>query len=282
MTLVATPIGNLGDLSPRAQTTLAGVDLVLCEDTRVTGPLLRHAGVATPMLAYHEHNAARLRPQILARLAKGERMALVSDAGMPLISDPGFKLVRACLDADVSVSAVPGANAALMALALSGLPTDRFFFAGFLPPRSAARRQTLESWRDLRASLIFYESPHRLVDFLEDAMAVLGDRPAAVARELTKKFEEVRRGSFSALIAHYTTSGAPKGEISLVIGPPPDDSQAQTQRDAQVQEDMEAFLRAHLATGTVKEAVAAATQAFKRPRKEVYALALKLTGEGKE
>ncbi len=217
--LVATPIGNLGDITLRALWVLRGVDRILCEDTRVTGRLLARFGITTPLDAYHDHNADRVRPLALAALRRGERLALVSDAGTPLISDPGFKLVRAALDEGLPVTAAPGPSAAIDALILSGLPPDTFLFAGFLPPRAAARRKALAAWRDLQATLIFYEGPSRLAAALVDLREILGDRPAAVARELTKRHEEVRRGSLSALAAHYRDN-PPRGEVVIVVGLP--------------------------------------------------------------
>jgi 16S rRNA (cytidine1402-2'-O)-methyltransferase len=217
--LVATPIGNLGDITLRALWVLRSVDRILCEDTRVTGRLLAHFGIRTPLDAYHDHNADRMRPLALAALHRGERLALVSDAGTPLVSDPGFKLVRAALDEGLPVTAAPGPSAAIEALILSGLPPDNFFFGGFLPPRSAARRKALAAWQALSATLIFYEGPSRLAATLEDMAEVLGDRSAAIGRELTKHHEEVRRGSLTALAAHYRSEPA-RGEVVVVIGPP--------------------------------------------------------------
>ena len=216
--LVATPIGNLGDITLRALWVLRGVERILCEDTRVTGRLLARFAITTPLDAYHDHNADRVRPLALAALRRGERLALVSDAGTPLVSDPGFKLVRAALDEGLPVTAAPGPSAAIDALILSGLPPDAFLFAGFLPSRTAARRKALAAWRDLPASLIFYEGPSRLAGSLADMCDVLGDRSAAVARELTKRHEEVRRGSLTGLAAHYRNH-PPRGEVVIVVGP---------------------------------------------------------------
>jgi 16S rRNA (cytidine1402-2'-O)-methyltransferase len=217
--LVATPIGNLGDITLRALWVLRCVDRILCEDTRVTGRLLARFGITTPLDAYHDHNAERVRPLALVALRRGERLALVSDAGTPLVSDPGFKLVRAVLDEGLPVTASPGPSAAIDALILSGLPPDVFLFVGFLPPRTTARRKALGAWRDLPATLIFYEGPSRVGTALADMRDVLGDRPAAVGRELTKRHEEVRRGSLDELAAHYRY-GPPRGEVVIVVGPP--------------------------------------------------------------
>src|SRR5690348_16471220 len=193
--LVATPIGNLGDLSARAVSVLKGADVIACEDTRVTGKLTRAFGITTPLVSYHEHNAEQMRPRLLARLQKGERVALVSYAGTPLVSDPGYKLVRDAAALGVAVTPIPGASAALAALIASGLPTDRFFFQGFLPAKSGARKETLAEISAIPATLIFYEAARRLGDTLAEIAAVLGERPAAVGRELTKLHEEVRRGT---------------------------------------------------------------------------------------
>jgi 16S rRNA (cytidine1402-2'-O)-methyltransferase len=217
--LVATPIGNLGDITLRALWVLRGVDRILCEDTRVTGRLLARFGIATPLDPYHDHNADRARPLALAALRRGERLALVSDAGTPLVSDPGFKLVRAALDEGLPVTAAPGPSAAIDALILSGLPPDVFLFGGFLPPRATARRKALAAWRDLPATLIFYEGPSRVAAALADMRDALGDRPAAIGRELTKRHEEMKRGSLSGLAEHYRIV-PPRGEVVIVVGAP--------------------------------------------------------------
>ena len=217
--LVATPIGSLGDITLRALWVLRSVDRVLCEDTRVTARLLAHYGIVKPLDPYHDYNADRVRPAVLAALRRGETLALVSDAGTPLVSDPGYKLVREALAEGLPVTASPGASAALTGLILSGLPPDKFLFAGFLPPRSAARRKALAAWTELEATLVLYEGPSRLAASLADMAAVLGDRDAAIARELTKRHEEVRRGRLSALAAHYHET-APRGEVVVIVGPP--------------------------------------------------------------
>ena len=192
--IVATPIGNLGDITLRALEALKSVDLIACEDTRQTVKLLNHYGIKKTLLSLHEHNEAKRASELVPRLQAGAAVALVSDAGTPLISDPGFRLLRAALEAGVSVEALPGPCAATNALALSGLPTERFYFVGFLPPKSAARRREFEALRDFPDTLVFYESTHRIHKFLAEAFAVFGDRPIAVAREMTKKFEEIYRG----------------------------------------------------------------------------------------
>jgi 16S rRNA (cytidine1402-2'-O)-methyltransferase len=272
--LVSTPIGNAGDVSARARDVLARADLIACEDTRVTGKLLmilgiRRGGDGGRLLAYHDHNAAHRRPQIMERIKNGGSVALVSDAGTPLVSDPGYKLVAACIEDGVSVTAVPGPSAPLMALTLSGLPTDRFFFQGFLPAKGAARRTALAEISTVPATLIFMESGPRLAASLADMAQVLGPRPAAVARELTKKFEEVRRGTLDELAAHYAEAGPPRGEICVVAGPPGGEAQA---TDA----DIDALLTEALAKGSVKDAAAEVAARTGQPRKTLYARALEL------
>jgi 16S rRNA (cytidine1402-2'-O)-methyltransferase len=217
--LVATPIGNLGDITLRALWVLRSVDRILCEDTRVTGRLLAHYGIDKPLDPYHDHNAERVRPSVLAALRRGETLALVSDAGTPLVSDPGYKLVREAIAEGLPVTTAPGPSAALAALILSGQPPDAFLFAGFLPPRSAARRKALEAWRGLTVTLVFYEGPSRLATCLTDMAAVLGDRPAAIGRELTKRHEQIRRGGLVQLAEQYRSEPAPRGEIVIVVGP---------------------------------------------------------------
>ncbi|HML11051.1 MAG TPA: 16S rRNA (cytidine(1402)-2'-O)-methyltransferase [Stellaceae bacterium] len=217
---MATPIGNLGDISLRALWVLNSVDRILCEDTRVTAQLLAQFGIAKPLDPYHDHNADRVRPAVLAALRRGETLALVSDAGTPLVSDPGFGLVREALAEGLKVTAAPGPSAALTALILSGLPPDTFLFAGFLPPRATARRSKLAQWTDLAATLVFFEGPSRLAASLADMASVLGDRPAAIARELTKRHQEVRRGTLATLAAQYRAEPTPRGEIVIVVGPP--------------------------------------------------------------
>lgn len=252
--IVATPIGNLGDITLRALETLRAVDAIACEDTRETGKLASVYGISASRLPYHDHNAADMRPKIVEKLQQGQRIALVSDAGMPLISDPGYKLVVACREAGVPVTCVPGASASLTGLVLSGLPADRFFFGGFLPPKSGARRKTLGDLRGIPASLIFYETAPRLVESLADMAAVLGARPAAVTRELTKKFEEVRTGTLAALAAHYAAAGEPRGEIVVIIGQGGDEAETwdEVRIDARLQELMQSQgLRVKDAAATV-------------------------------
>jgi 16S rRNA (cytidine1402-2'-O)-methyltransferase len=218
--VIATPIGNARDITLRALDMLRHVDGIAAEDTRVTSKLLAIHGISKPLMAYNDHNAARERPRLLAQIRNGARIALVSDASTPLVSDPGFKLVRAAIEEGLAVEALPGASAALTGLVLSGLPSDRFLFAGFLPSRSGERQTVLEELKSIRATLIFFESGPRLADCLKDMTAVLGPRSGAVAREMTKLHEEVRRGTLSDLAAGYEKDGAPKGEVTLLVSPP--------------------------------------------------------------
>jgi len=268
--IVATPIGNAGDVTLRALETLRAAHAVACEDTRVTAKLLARYGIRAPLLQYHEHNAARMRPQILARVAAGETIALVSDAGTPLISDPGYKLVREAREQGLPVTHLPGPSAALTALVLSGLPSDRFLFAGFLPNKRKARRDALAELKGVRATLVLFESAQRLEDFLADAADVLGGREVAVARELTKLFEEVRRGTLADLAAHYAAAGPPKGEVVVVIGPPPEP-------EAAAEETVDAMILDALSRLSLRDAAAEVAAATGQPRKAVYARALELS-----
>jgi 16S rRNA (cytidine1402-2'-O)-methyltransferase len=273
LVLVSTPIGNLADMSSRALEALRDADLVLCEDTRTTGRLLMHYGIATRTSPLHDHNEEGRIPALLDMLRGGSRIALVSDAGTPLVSDPGYRLVRAALAAGLSVSAVPGPNAAVMALVVSGLPPQPFLFLGFPPPRPAARLAAFGRLRaaeraGLSATLLWHEAPHRLAESLADLETQFGDRPAAVARELTKRFEEVRRASLPELAAHYTNEAA-RGEITVVVGPAPDNT-----TDA---EDLDAQLRRALQQHSLKDAAALVAIATGLPRKVVYARALALS-----
>ncbi|AZO79731.1 MULTISPECIES: 16S rRNA (cytidine(1402)-2'-O)-methyltransferase [unclassified Bosea (in: a-proteobacteria)] len=269
--IVATPIGNLKDISFRALSTLAAADAVLAEDTRTSKTLLAHYGIATPLLPYHEHNAAQMRPKILERLRKGGKLALISDAGTPLVSDPGYKLVAEVVAEGLPVTGIPGPSAVLAALVLAGLPTDRFFFEGFLPPKSAGRKARLTELAAIPGTLVFFESPRRLAEMLADAAAVLGARSGAVARELTKYYENVRRGPLPDLAAHYSEAEEARGEIVVIIGPP-DASAAAVQGDT-----LDEALRAALAKVSLKEAVAQVAAASGQPRRVVYARALELT-----
>jgi 16S rRNA (cytidine1402-2'-O)-methyltransferase len=268
--LVATPIGNLGDVTLRALWVLRGADRILCEDTRVTGKLLARHGITATLEPYHDHNAARVRPAVLARLRRGETLALVSDAGTPLVSDPGYRLVRDALAEGLPVTAAPGPSAAITALTLSGLPPDLFLFAGFLPPRQAARKTALAAWRDLAATLLFYEGSSRLAAALADMADILGDRDAAVAREMTKLHEEIRRGRLSALAAHYRDTGPPRGEIVIVVGPP--DAEAAPLSEAEIDRRLTDAL-GHL---SLRDAAALVAEETRLPRRELYRRALAL------
>ena len=276
--LVATPIGNMGDLSPRALAALRGADAILCEDSRVTGPMLARQGVGTSLVPLHDHNEGATTPRLVERLLGGARLALVSDAGTPLVSDPGYRLVRAAIEAGVAVSAVPGPNAALTALTLSGLPPHPFLFLGFLPPKEAARaaelaRLAAAERAGLRATLVFYEAPHRLAPMLAALAEGLGQRPAAVARELTKRFEEVRRGSLAELAAHYADHAA-RGEVAVVVGPAPEEAAPEA-------DVLDARLRAAMAGGaSLRDAAAMVATATGLPRRQVYNRALELGGNG--
>jgi len=273
--LVATPIGNLRDVTLRALDLLAVADLIACEDTRVSAKLLAHFGLSAPLAAYHEHNAERMRPKLMERLKAGAVVALISDAGTPLVSDPGWKLVRAALADGIRVSTLPGPSAALAGLLLSGLPSDRFLFAGFLPSKSAARKKSLAALATVQATLIFFETAPRLAASLADMAESLGDRPAAVARELTKLYEEVHRQPLAALAAHYRAAGPPKGEIVVLVAPPASGAAATLDEAA-----LDRSLSAALATMSVKDASAAVAAATGQPRRLVYQRALALSGRG--
>ncbi len=269
--IVATPIGNLGDITLRALETLGAADLIACEDSRVTAKLLAAHAINTPMTSYHEHNAGRARPKLIRRLMDGARVALVSDAGTPLISDPGYKLVAACRDNAIPVTVLPGASAPLSALVLSGLPSDRFLFAGFLPTKSKARHDQLKALAEVDATLVMFESGRRLAAMLGDALDVLGPRQAAICRELTKLYEEVVPGDLAALAQRYANDAPPKGEIVVVIGPPLADT-----KNAVSDDDLDSQLEAALSHDSLRDAVAAVAQATGLPRRRVYGRALKI------
>ena len=266
--ITATPIGNLRDITLRALETLGSADLILCEDTRVSRKLLTAYGIAAPLSAYHDHNGAKMRPKILAQLEAGAAICLISDAGMPLVSDPGYKLVCDVVEAGFDVTVLPGPNAPLSALSLSALPSDRFVFLGFLPAKAAARRALLSGTRELAASVILFESPRRLAATLLELETILGPRDAAVARELTKKFEEVRRGSLAELAAFYAEGAAPKGEIVIVVAP----GEAAPASES----DVIAALKDALKTASTKDAVADVAEISGWPKRRVYDLALAL------
>src|SRR5256714_10257638 len=262
--LVATPIGNLGDITLRALETLAGVDIIACEDTRVTRRLTERYAISAQLTPYHEHNAASARPKILERLAQGASIALVSDAGTPLISDPGFKLVREACAAGHAVIAVPRPSSVLTALSVAALPTDRVFFEGFLPSRQTARRARLAELARIDATLVVFESGNRVQDTLADLAAIMGAREAAICRELTKLHEEISRAPIADLAARADKLET-RGEFVLVIGPPAAGAKLMAEND------LDDVLRASLKRDSVKDAVAHAVELSGRPRREVYA-----------
>jgi 16S rRNA (cytidine1402-2'-O)-methyltransferase len=267
--LVATPIGNLGDITLRALEVLAGVDIIACEDTRITRRLTERYGITTQLKPYHEHNAEMARPKILEHLAKGAAIALVSDAGTPLISDPGFKLVREVCAAGLRVVALPGPSSVLAALSVAGLPTDRFFFEGFLPPKQTARRARLRELSRLDATLVLFESGSRVQDTLADLAAIMGARDAAICREMTKMHEEISRSTLSELAQSAETLET-RGEFVLVIGPRAEGAHAMSA------DEVDGLLRDLLSRDSVKDAVAHAVEVSGRPRREIYARALEL------
>ena len=277
MVLVSTPIGNLGDITERAVACLRQADLVLCEDTRTSARLFAAKHIAVRAEPLHEHNERARIPALLDMLRAGHRIALISDAGTPLLSDPGYRLVRAAIEQGIRVGAAPGANAAIMALTLSGLPPHPFLFVGFPPPRSAARLEGFGRLRaaeraGLSATLIWHEAPHRLAEMLADLLTVFGPREAAVARELTKRFEEVRRGGLDRLASHYAAEPA-RGEVTVLIGPP-----AAEEADAG---DLDRQLRAALASHSVKDAATLVAGVVHLPRRTVYARAVELAADGR-
>lgn len=271
--LVSTPIGNLADITLRALAVLARADVIYCEDTRHSRTLLSHYAIRAPLRPYHEHNAEEQRPRVLAELAQNKAVALISDAGTPLISDPGFKLAREAAVQGIDVIAIPGASASLAALTVSGLPTDAFFFAGFLPSREGQRRSRIGELSAIPGTLAFFEAPTRTAAALADLALVLGPRPAVVARELTKLHEEVRRGTLAELAAHYAT-GEPRGEVVIVVGPP---ETRELTDDA-----IEAMLVPALQEMSVRDAAKAVAERLNAPKARVYDLALSVRRRGAE
>lgn len=269
--IVATPIGHARDITLRALDILTAADVIACEDTRVTAKLMRLYGIGTPTTPYHEHNAARAGPALIKRLQRGETVALVSDAGTPLISDPGYRLVNAAIDAGIQVTPIPGASAVTAALAVSGLPTDRFLFAGFPPNKAGARRSMLQTLAAIDATLVFFESGRRLAASLDDMAGAFGDRPAVVAREMTKIYEEMRRAPLPELATLYAAEAAPKGELAILVGPP--EKAAAGLSDAAV----DVALREALRSMSVKDAAHHVAVMSDRPRREIYARALALS-----
>lgn len=271
--LVATPIGNLRDITFRALDTLSSVDLIICEDTRVTGKLMNAYGFKKKMQVYNDHATDSQRDHLIEAVANGQSVAVLSDAGTPLVSDPGYKLVRNAVAKGLYVTSIPGPNAALPALQLSGLPTDQFSFLGFLPPKTVARQATLQKWETVPGSLIIYESGPRLVNSLQDMRVVLGNREAAVTRELTKMYEEVQRGTLSDLILHYSNKPTPKGEIAVVLG--------HAVAEVISTESIEKQLIRALEKMSVRDAAEMVSQATGKPKKTIYTLALKLASSSK-
>lgn len=266
--VVATPIGTLGDITLRALAALAAADTILCEDTRTSRILLDRYAIRTPCEPYHEHNAEKVRPRIMARLREGAKIALISDAGTPLVSDPGYKLVAGAAREGIAIHACPGASAVLHALAVAGLPTDRFLFVGFVPEKAGERARLCAEIKALRATLVFFESPHRIVASLAALADLLPGRSWAVARELTKRHEEVLRGEAAQIAATLAARPSVKGEITLLAGPP-----------AEVRatlEDAEAAMREALRQAPASRAAAEIARRFNLPRKDVYARMLSL------
>jgi 16S rRNA (cytidine1402-2'-O)-methyltransferase len=264
--VMATPIGNARDITLRALDVLKACDAIAAEDTRVTSKLLAIYGISRPLFPYNDHNAAQARPRLLARLRAGERVVLVSDAGTPLVSDPGYKLVRDAIGEGLAVHAIPGASAALAALVVAGLPTDRFLFAGFLPSKGGERRSALAELKIVTATLVFFESAQRLAESLADMSAVLGQRSAVVTRELTKLHEERRHGDLASLAAAYAKEPPPKGEVTIVVGPPPPGEPDFAKAAA--------LLESALAFMPVRAAADLVAHALDLPRRELYARAL--------
>jgi 16S rRNA (cytidine1402-2'-O)-methyltransferase len=271
--LVATPIGNLGDITLRALETLKNVDLIVCEDTRVTGKLLNHYSINKFTLSYNDHNGSERRPKILEALKEGKRVALLSDAGTPLVSDPGYKLVREALAEGYYVTTLPGASSVLSALCLSGLPSDQFFFAGFLPAKEKACYDKIQALASIPSTLILFESARRLPETLGFLTKGLGNREAAVVREISKLYEESKRGPLQTLQSYYEKHEA-KGEVVIVIAPP-----GEAVADA---DDIESSLKLLLLSHSVKEAASIIAEQTGKPRKDIYTLALTLMKHGKE
>jgi 16S rRNA (cytidine1402-2'-O)-methyltransferase len=273
--IAATPIGNLGDITLRALDILRRADVVACEDTRVTARLLSRHGIETPRISYHEHNAERALPKILVRLLDGECVVLVSDAGTPLISDPGYRLVRAALEAGHAVIPLPGPSAVMAGLVAAGVPTDRFYYGGFLPPKTGARRRAITTISGLSATLVFFESPRRLAGLLVDLADILGTRDACVARELTKLYEELRRGRLADLREHYAAAAPPRGEVTVIIGPP-DKSERPVSSDSEI----DALLREALKHQSPSRAAADVAALTGEDRRHIYRRAVALRENG--
>lgn len=267
--IVATPIGNLEDITLRGLRTLKSVDSIGCEDTRTSGILLKAYGIDVKTFPYHDHNAENMRSKVISRLLQGEAIALISDAGTPLISDPGYKLVQECYKNGIHVHSIPGPCGLITSLTLGGLPTDRFYFGGFLNSKATQRQKQLQALRTIEGTLVFYEAPHRTIEFLEDAFKILGNRTASVTRELTKKFEEVRTAPLEELLIHYHKDGPPRGEVIVLVDG--------NQNEETSGEELESLILKTLESHSVKDTVALVASLTGVPKKEVYALALRLT-----
>jgi 16S rRNA (cytidine1402-2'-O)-methyltransferase len=269
--VVATPIGNLKDITLRALEVLEAADVVMCEDTRVTDKLLRKFGLKAKMYPYNDYNGDKIRPKVMDKLAEGKVVALVSDAGTPLISDPGYKLVKEVQDEGYYVTTLPGASSVIAALTLAGLPTNRFVFEGFLPPKQKARAEALHNLKTIDGTLVLLERASRVPALLPELLEILGDREIAVARELTKTFEEVLRRPISEMIAYYADAEAPRGEVVLVIAPPHEDENNE--------QDLDDLLKKTMSEMRMKEAVAVVAEQLGMQKKQVYARALELKDE---
>jgi 16S rRNA (cytidine1402-2'-O)-methyltransferase len=269
--VVATPIGNMGDMTIRALSTLAAAETVLCEDTRTSGKLMDRFAIRTRLSPYHEHNAQKVRPQILERLKQGAAIALISDAGMPLVSDPGYRLVKEAIELGIPVTSCPGASAVLTGLALSGLPTDRFLFAGFVPQKQGERKRLFAELAPVRATLIFFESPHRIIETLHDLASDLPGRSVAVTRELTKLHEEVLRGNALEIAAALEGRPSVKGEITLLLGPPMEET-------AITEQDLASAIADALAEMPASKAASELARRFNLSRSDVYQRILGLKG----
>lgn len=271
--IVATPIGNLQDITLRAIEILKNVDIIYCEDKRQSSVLLSHHGIQTSLGSYHEHNAEKMRPEIIEKITKGAAVALISDAGTPLISDPGYKLVAKCRDAGLSVIPVPGSSAPIAALSASGLSSDHFYFGGFLPAKEGERKRTLEEMRSFPHTLIFFEAPRRLLETLRDVHEILGNRQVCVARELTKTFEEIRLSSVAEMIVYYEIEGVLKGEMVLLI-------EGEKEATQELTSDVEEILRALVKSYSTKEAAQLLAGITGLSKKVLYDRALELKHEG--
>jgi len=276
--LVATPIGNLEDITFRAVRILGEVDLIACEDTRQTRKLLEHLGIRKPLISYHEHNEAARTPELVNKLEHGADIALVSDAGTPLVSDPGYLLVKAAVENGIPVEPVPGASAVLTALAASGLPTDSFHFAGFLPPRGSRRRQALDQIREMKTTVIVYEAPHRILKTLDDLRETLGDRPIVAAREMTKRHEEFLRGTAASIRDALAGRGPVKGEFTVLIGKP-GTSAPQTPDAGTIRATVESRLRDGVAR---MEAIKSAARDLGISKRAVYQVLHEEAGAGRQ